>query len=272
MKLFRKDVISITPVRLVVAAIVTAACAFVILVWLCAPNVFDFFSYNEKGADLVVEVFGFLLDIVFIVILFKLYDMWRERKTKIRDYHDQLRDFIHWKGEEGVLRKVGIIKRLNEMRAPLPDMIGIVLTGVKLSRADLGSADLRLANLVGADLSSTKLQGTNFLNANLKGADLMEANLKGADLRRANLEEADLNGANLEGAVLRHANLKGARLWEANLEGADLSYAVLDNADLYSAIGLTREQLEHAKGVDSASLPGYLWHEDEEKGENKNKD
>ena len=262
MRLLRKDVIANNPVLYFLVGFVVVACVFVVLIQ----------RHRPETTDLLVEVFGFLLDIMLFGVFLSLYHRWRERRTKIRDYHDQLRDFIPWESQEGVLRKVGIIKRLNEMRAPLPDMIGIVLTGVKLSKADLGCADLRLANLEGADLSFTKLERTNLMQAILTGADLMGANLKGADLLRASLEEADLNGANLEGAVLRHANLKGARLWEANLEGADLSYAVLDNADLYSAIGLTREQLEHAKGVDSALRPDYLQQEDKDKGENKNKD
>jgi len=262
MKLFRKDVIANNPVLYFLVGFVVVACVFAVMVH----------RQGLQTTDLIVEVFGFLLDIMLFGILLSLYDRWRERRTKIRNYHEQLTDFLSWEGQEGVLRKVGIIKRLNEMRATLPNMIGIVLTDAKLSKADFGGADLRLANLEGADLSFTILERTNLTHAVLTGADLMGANLKSANLQQASLEEADLNGANLKGADLRHAILKGARLWEANLEGADLSYAVIENADLYSAIGLTREQLKHAKGVNSASRPDYLQQEDEEKGENEDRD
>jgi hypothetical protein len=71
-------------------------------------------------------------------VLLGLYDKWRERRTKTRHDHDELVDFRSWQGEEGVLRKVGIIRRLNEIHARLPQMEGIVLT-----EADLGRANLR---------------------------------------------------------------------------------------------------------------------------------
>ena len=129
-----------------------------------------------------------------------------------------------------------------------------MLSGIKLSGADLGRADLSGANLSGVDLGRADLSG-----ANLSGADLWGANLSGANLRRANLSGADLSGAdlwgaNLSGANLRRANLSGANLRRADLSGADLSGANLWGANLWDA-DLWRADLRDAN-LSGANLWG----------------
>jgi len=104
-------------------------------------------------------------------------------------------------------------------------VIAAVRTGVALSGAYLGGADLRDANLSGAylggaDLRDANLSGAYLGGANLRGANLSDANLRGAYLGRANLRGADLSGANLSVADLRGADLRGADLVGAVLSGA----------------------------------------------------
>ena len=117
---------------------------------------------SEWVGNVAVEGFGFLMDIVLFGLLWSVFDVYRERRAKIRGYQDELRDFIPWEAQEGVLRKIGLIKRLNELQASLP----------LLGRIHLEGAYLRLANLAGAYMRY----------ANLKGARLFEANLEGAHL------------------------------------------------------------------------------------------
>lgn len=80
------------------------------------------------------------------------------------------------------------------------------------------------------------------------------------NLGRADLRGADLSGANLKGADLEAANLRGADLRMAELDGARLDLADLQDADLSTAQGLTRRQLEVARGVHEAKLP-FWWDE-----------
>lgn len=197
---------------------------------------------SEWVGDVAVEGFGFLMDIVLFGLLWSVFDVYRERRAKIRDYHDQLRAFHMWKGEEGVLRKVGIIRWLTEdLQALLPSLYGIHLEGAVLSSANLKGAVLMDANLKGAVLENANLERAalwranldvaSLRNANLKRASSREANLKGAFLVNANLERANLLNANLEGAFLAKANLEGAALWNANLAGAkDLTWYQLETA------------------------------------------
>ena len=229
---------------------------------------------DEWVGNVAVEGFGFLMDIILFGLLWSVFDVYRERRTKIRGYQDELTDYIPWEAQEGVLRKVGIIKRLNELQAPLPfwlryiclkgavlvgaDLKGVDLSGANLETACLHAADLkgvhlREANLCLADLSFSNLEGANLLAADLRDANFEGTNLKGARLWNANLEVADLRNANLEGADLRNANLAGADLAWVNLAGDDWEWV-----NLTGAKNLTWDQLETAKTNDETILPAYL--------------
>jgi uncharacterized protein YjbI with pentapeptide repeats len=118
-----------------------------------------------------------------------------------------------------------------------------------LSSADLFDADLREANLIAASLREANLWLANLSGANLWLADLREANLYRANLYRANLREAGLDKADLTRADLREADLRKADLGEADLSGANLSGANLYRANL-SVAGLV------GPGEDEANLSG----------------
>jgi uncharacterized protein YjbI with pentapeptide repeats len=91
------------------------------------------------------------------------------------------------------------------------------------------------AVLDGEDFHETMMAGVRLRKAKLKKANLRMAMLAGADLRQADLEHADLHdamllGANLSGANLMHANLDGAMLFGATLEGTRIERANFRNA------------------------------------------
>lgn len=93
--------------------------------------------------------------------------------------------------------------------------------GVKLSAANLRSANLVMARMQGASLHAARLD-----YAQMAGVDLTMADLSQAFLIGANLTGADLTSANLAGADLHFADLRGARLDNANLNGTRLGNTV----------------------------------------------
>ncbi len=155
--------------------------------------------------------------------------------------------------------------------------------------ANFESTDLSGTDLVGADLDESRLWYSNVSGSDLKGASLQyavlkEANLQGADLSKANLMSADLSDANLSGAILigadlgyfinsdhtfraraaklTNANLSNAIFTDANLAevdftGANLSGAILNGANLTGAV-ITKEQLDKAKSLKGATMPGSI--------------
>jgi hypothetical protein len=88
--------------------------------------------------------------------------------------------------------------------------------------------------------------------------NLNGTNLGKAHLPSAHLESAFLTNCNLESALLFRANLQGAWLARSILKNVNLDGANLENADLSEAIGLTPEQLRHARLNEKTTLPPHL--------------
>ena len=173
-------------------------------------------------------------------------------------------------------RKASVVQFLYEASLikeedPVLNLSGVGLRGANLSQLDLSDANLsgavlRRADLHGTNLSDAILRGAELNHADLRdatmsGADLSEANLNFANLSRAvlnnaDLPHADLSGANMSGAFLRYADLRESQLIETNLSGADLLEADLGYARLAGAKGVTEEQLEEAKTLKGATMPG----------------
>ncbi len=154
--------------------------------------------------------------------------LWRgltARRTHTEQLERELRHLVLWSGEEGRLRKEGLIRELNGLGARPANLEGVRLAGADLKGVDLRGcrlreADLRGADLQGALLDGADLWGANLADANLTMASLVETNLRGCDLEHAELVKADLRGASLHRASLIHTNLHGTHLREAALDKA----------------------------------------------------
>lgn len=99
------------------------------------------------------------------------------------------------------------------------------LSGVELSKMNLGGADLSYA-----DLSNAKLNQVNLADANLDHANLTSAQMQQTDLSRASLNFTNLTLANLQQAILIKANLRCANLNQADLSKADFGEATISGA------------------------------------------
>jgi hypothetical protein len=104
-------------------------------------------------------------------------------------------------------------KELEDCEVTPTNLVGAVLPG-----ADLSKADFRWANLSGVTLAWGKLD-----SANLAHADLSKSNLNQASLERTNLRSTILDGASLENSRVLDADLSEASLKGVSLEGVFLS-------------------------------------------------
>jgi uncharacterized protein YjbI with pentapeptide repeats len=158
------------------------------------------------------------------------------------------------KAEDPVLNLSGV--GLRDANLSQLDLSDANLSGAVLRRADLHGTNLSDAILRGAELNHADLRDATMSGADLSEANLNFANLSGAVLNNADLPHADLSGANMSGAFLRYADLRESQLIETNLSGADLLEADLGYARLDGAKGVTEEQLEEAKTLKGATMPG----------------
>jgi uncharacterized protein YjbI with pentapeptide repeats len=153
---------------------------------------------------------------------------WERVRRRGRLREALLRELAHlrpWSGEEGMLRKAGMLRDLNALGAAPAELDGCELEGADLRGVRLSGCSLRGANLAGADLQGAVLDGADCFGAALAGANLALASLRGASLRGCDLDgamlaKADLEGANLQRASLVHTNLQAARLAGARLSQA----------------------------------------------------
>ena len=143
---------------------------------------------------------------------------------------------------------------------PLADFVGARMLGVNLSNLDLSGANLQNAYLRGADSSDVDLSNANLVAVNLGGADLSGALLSDANLSHADLHRVSLALANLSGANLTQVNLTEANLSNCNLSQANLSGAILKNSDLQQA-GLALTNLSEADFTGANVQQARLWHD-----------
>ena len=165
---------------------------------------------------------GFALNAVLLGALLPVWNRWSEWR-RLRDaLQRELRHLLPGETEEARLRKVGLIRDLNEL-GWLPAVLEEVM---------LPGADLRGVRLDGCNLRSARLEGADLQGASLNGADLFGADLSGANLALSSLRDADLRGCNLEGARLTKARLEGATLRRANLINADIQGVEMEHVRL----------------------------------------
>ena len=176
---------------------VAAIAAFFVLWFVNAYRDPDGFSWH----DVIVESHGLLFDLIVFGVLLSVYDVLREKRSKIERLLEEIEDYRGWNEKEATFRIVGAIRRLNKEG----------VSKINLTHCFLKDADLSNANLQGTTFTGSNLQGTNFFEANLQNstiiyAQLQEANFQGAQLQSAIIGFSDMQGANLKGVILQNTS------------------------------------------------------------------
>jgi len=254
-----------TPLIFFIILAVVVFCVLVVMDLIFAPD----------AVDILVEFHGLFFDLLIFGILLTVYDNRNRRRDRINILHDQLDDFWDWTSEEGVLRKVGIIKRLIELKHPIPRMTGIFLSGANLfnmevDRLLLQNSTLERAKFNWAKLSDSFFSGCDLRNSTFEHGKLYDSTIADSDLSHANLNhchfiEATIRGnvsfrnANLHGAVFENARIVPEASGYPDFTDADLSMANLCGTDLSHCKGLTWQQINSARIDDEHTvLPDYL--------------
>jgi uncharacterized protein YjbI with pentapeptide repeats len=170
--------------------------------------------------DILVELNGFVFDLIVLGVILSIYNYVRAKKERIINLKNELDDFKGWNEKEAMFRNVGIIRRLNR-----DGIAKIELTFSYLVSADLSNTDLKGSILHGNDLSNANFDKANLSETSLAGAKFCQANLY-----RVNLEKARIVCADFEGADLRVANFTNAVIIDTNFNGANFYQAIFKNA------------------------------------------
>lgn len=138
------------------------------------------------------------------------------------------------------------------------DFRGADLSGLYLSSAGFGAAQLSGVRLRDADLYGAWLVEAILRGADLSGCDLRKVDGRTCDARDAIFRGAQLERADFEDSDFRDADLAGARFGRASLSGADLRGADLRDCVFGTTVGPT--DLWHARlaGCQVAGATGRI--------------
>ena len=148
-----------------------------------------------------------VFDVILFGIILTIYHRYNERKKMIREYNEQLHDYWYWGKDEGVLRKVGILRRLIDINAKPQSLININLNNARLSDFILTDMNFSLAQFVGANFIRTKFNNSILNNTDFSESVLFHTDFTGANLQNANLNAKHFNFANFDKADIRNAGL-----------------------------------------------------------------
>lgn len=253
----------LTPIRFFT---LIAAIIFIVLLLL------DLF-YRPNGGDILVEFHGLFFDLLVFGILITTYETWNKRRERIDLLHDQLDDYWDWKIEEGILRKVGIIKRLIELNHPIPRMTAIQLQNadffsIKFNRLLLQDSNLENAKFNWTELNDSLLSGnfrySNFEHSKFQNSTILQSDFESANMQFVDFAKTEIRGnvrfikTNFHCADFRNVSLRPEAFGYPDFDGADLSEADFCGVDLTYCKGLTRKQIDSAKTNKETKLPDYL--------------
>ncbi len=235
--------------------------------------IFDLILKPDK-VDILVEFHGLFFDLVVFGIILTIYDTWKQRRERISTLLDQLDDFWDWETDEGILRKVGIIKRLIEMNYELPRMTAIRLSGadffnLEFTRLIFQNSKLDNSKFNWAKLTDSFFSGSDFRNSNFEYCKFYKSTIAASDFENANLRfcnfidtvirgNVSFQNANLHSAVFENTQFKPEAFGYPDFTNADLSMANLYGADLTHCKGLTKDQIESARTDENTKLPDCL--------------
>ena len=180
---------------------------------------------SNSHAETTWPQFVLVLNNTFMnILVFGVFLTWLDKKRRQRHLHknylQQLEDFRFWAGEEGVWRKVGILRRLREMDAPLPSLSGIEmanammeswnLSGLTIEHANFSNAFLWQSDLSRSSLQRSILERTYLENATIDETDFTKCFMSQADLRETCGQNVRFICANLEMAMFQSSKLQAS--------------------------------------------------------------
>ena len=230
--------------------------------------------FRPNGIDILVEFHGLFFDLIVFGVILTIYDAWKQKRERVSNLLDQLDDFWDWKTDEGILRKVGIIKRLVETNYALPRMTAIYLAGadffnMEFDRLIFQNSKLESSKFNWAKLHDSFFSSSNFKNSNFEHCIFYKSTIAASDFENANLKfcnfvetvirgNVNFRNANLHSAVFENSEFKPEAFGYPDFTDSDISMANLYGADLTHCKGLTKEQIESARIDKNTKLPDYL--------------
>ncbi len=194
---------------------------FVLIIVILAVIFFGVWIYSKTGEcfDWIgfhTESIGVVLDVIFIGILWAIFDHYRKLRIDLKRYKEEIIDFRNLKDSHITRKLEGNINRLISKKIYDFDLsycylVDANLWGVKCTNRAFST------NFSKASMAGSKLEGIDLSFSNFEGAHLYDSNLSGSRLFRTNFRGANLKDVDFSGCI----DIKKAYFWGAlNIEEA----------------------------------------------------
>lgn len=207
--------------------------------------------YNKDfWVNLLINLNASLIDFAFFGIALFIFQRRNERRLLIQDTKNSLADISKFNEVTLNLKKVGLIRRLNEQKCYSIAMHQLNISGK--------GVEMRDVKLIDSDLTGLESEFLYINNVRFEGCTLRSSNFKNSKLKRLTMTDCTLkninfSNANLKGAILKECRLMGAKFKHANLQSAVLAGSNLDNVD-YEGANLNFSNLKGASNINISEL------------------
>ncbi|MCE2422236.1 MAG: pentapeptide repeat-containing protein [Gemmatimonadetes bacterium] len=235
----------------------------------------------EPHRDLWVEFGGLTLDVLFVLVIFSLFENRRLNRQEKRRQQEIISDFGKWDSDESKYRIAGAIRRLNRLGKHGIDFRGLELRGFSFSNHDIKDIEgscfydgtwgtrgrLDRVRLDNVDFTRVKCTDVVFSRVEVL-LDIVGMD-RPATFRDCSFVEADLSGAVFDGALIEWTEEHPVELGEwaeagqgfdqthippfdgAEFAGASFKLVRFKNADFRLTNGLLECDFRGAKGLET---------------------
>ncbi|WP_407439913.1 pentapeptide repeat-containing protein [Lelliottia sp.] len=201
--------------------------------------------------DFLVNANASIVDFLAITIVLYFLEASKNSKEKANELFDDLVNYSIHSSVEMNIRKIQIIRKLNEMNIFKIDIERINIDGLMIKNltfkdSQISGLSLRNCNIENLNLINCTIQGMDITNAKIKKSTFEHCILKNLKAENANICGNSFRYSNLENAKFINANMKSVDLRNCDIKNADFSNASLRSVNLIESINLNKEVLKLA--------------------------
>ncbi|WP_339443619.1 pentapeptide repeat-containing protein [Pseudomonas hunanensis] len=234
------------------------------------PNVTLGLYSRDFWENYLVELHGMILELAVVGGLILWLDSRRVGRSEIKRQLEDLNDYALLDAPEINLKKIGILKRLNEARVTCFNVANISVFGMLLNNFEAKGGKLigfkiaqgvlknvlfydvmmRSSNFEGCEIKNSRFTKCNLLKSKFTGAACRGVSFEGAVLERCDFTDCDLQSANLKGADVRGVKFDGANMKQCSLMGVkNLDVHALAKASCLDYVAIPDTELKILAGL-----------------------
>ncbi|KWS22204.1 pentapeptide repeat-containing protein [Pseudomonas syringae] len=214
--------------------------------------------------NVLVELHGMLIELAVVGVLLLWLDGRREHAKSILQSKEELTDYAELDFPEAHLRKMGALKRLSvakstnftvrdlhlvgrelkSLRLKGCSVIGMKLTGGKITSTSFENVDMRSSNFVDCTIKNTSFMAVKMYSCKFQGAKLTGVKFEDVDINRAEFINCTMPNTVFKMVSLAGVRFDGSDLGRCSFLGArDIDVAQLAKANNLDYISISKELL-----------------------------